>query len=678
MPNTPNPTRRRRPIWVWMFGIFAVVIVAIVALWDWDWFLPILDRQASAALGRNVTAQHLHVQLGRITTVVLDDVEIAAADAGTQPFATLAKLTVQADIMAYIHTRQIVLPQIVLDQPVIEATQDAQGHANWPAPTTITPSDTPADPNAGPKIGQLVIVGGQAHVVIAKVKADFQLAIATRQADAAANTPDAQAGQIVVDAKGTYAAQPITGHLVGGALLSLRDSAAPYPIDMKIANGPTHVSLTGTVQNPLNFAGADLRLQFTGPDMALLTPLTGVPIPQTPAYSIAGKLDYAAQKIRFTGFTGRLGNSDLNGDITVDPTGPRPVVEANLFSRTVELADLGGFIGETPGKKTEAAQSPQQKAELAKKEASGRVLPDTPINVPKLTIADIRLQYKGAHIQGRSVPLDNIVAKLAITNGVIQLDPLSFGVGTGQIELKANLTPVGNELKADATIAFKRVSLARLLEATHLVEGAGTISGTARLVSTGNSMATLLGRGDGGLRVGMAGGNLSALLVDIAGLEFGNAILSSLGIPQRADLRCFVGDFGLNRGLLATKTMIVDTSEARVQGAGTLNLANETIDYKLRTASKHFSVGSLATPIDIGGTFRQPSIAPEVGPLAMKGAAAAGLGVLFPPAALLPTIQFGTGDDNVCTAAEAPIAAGKPVAPPVHRAPLRRRKPSAR
>jgi uncharacterized protein involved in outer membrane biogenesis len=253
-------------------------------------------------------------------------------------------------------------------------------------------------------------------------------------------------------------------------------------------------------------------------------------------------------------------------------------------------------------------------------------------------------------------------------------------VGTGQIELTASLAPVGRDLKTDADISFKRVSLARLLSATHLVEGAGTISGKAKLDSTGDSLAALLGHGNGDLRIGMSGGNLSALLVDFAGLEFGNALLSALGIPNRANLECFVGDFALTHGLLSTKAMIVDTSEARVQGAGDINLANETIDYKLKTDSKHFSIGTLSTPIDIGGTFRSPSIKPEIAPLAEKGGAAVALGVLFPPLALIPTIQLGTGDDNVCLSAEAPIARGAPAVapvsetrPPVHSPEVRRR-----
>ena len=41
---------------------------------------------------------------------------------------------------------------------------------------------------------------------------------------------------------------------------------------------------------------------------------------------------------------------------------------------------------------------------------------------------------------------------------------------------------------------------------------------------------------------------------------------------------------------------------------------------------------------------------PNITRLALRGGAAVGLGVLFPPAAVLPTIQFGVGDDHRCEA----------------------------
>ena len=97
----------------------AAAIATLVALWNWDWLIPIVQGQAASALGRRIAIEHLHVQLGRVTTVSADDVRIAnPADFPEQgDFARIARLTVQADVMAYIRSREIVLPQAVWSGP---------------------------------------------------------------------------------------------------------------------------------------------------------------------------------------------------------------------------------------------------------------------------------------------------------------------------------------------------------------------------------------------------------------------------------------------------------------------------------------------------------------------------------------------------------------------------------
>ncbi|MFC7539315.1 hypothetical protein ACFQU2_07390 [Siccirubricoccus deserti] len=74
------------------------------------------------------------------------------------------------------------------------------------------------------------------------------------------------------------------------------------------------------------------------------------------------------------------------------------------------------------------------------------------------------------------------------------------------------------------------------------------------------------------------------------------------------------------------------------------------LDLWLRTDSKRITIGSLPTPIGITGSFKSPQIRPAVGELAARAGAAAGLGVVFPPLALLPTIQLGVGENNQCEA----------------------------
>ena len=645
-----SETKRRRR-WPFVLGGLALALTVFLLVFRWDWLIPLVNAQASKALGRPVMVTHLHVRLGRVPHIEVEGITIANPDGwpGGGNFATADRLGVDIDAVAYIRSRDIVIPEIAVDHPQVDAQQLDDGRANW---TLAGGGGT----GPGPKIGNLRINDGHAHVAMAKLKSDFNVDVATKDAEG-------QPSQIVASAKGTYAKAPIDAQFTGGALLSLRDESQPYPINLQVANGPTKVSLVGTVKNPLSFSGANLKLDLAGPDMSLLLPLTGVAIPKTPPYRITGGLDYADGSAKFTGVNGKVGSSDLEGDLQVDTKPQRPVLTADLKSKRVDLKDLGGFIGAEPGdasKGTKKAAPP----------SNGRVLPDDPVNLPKLNVADVHLNYHADRIEGRSQPLDNMQANLDIVNGAVSLSPLSFGIGRGRIVSDIKLAESGQGVHAKTTVDFQRVDVDKLLASSGAARGAGTIGGRAVIDGSGRSMAEILAHGNGELKLYMgSGGNVSALLVDLSGLQFGNAVLSALGVPDRAKIQCLVTDFVLQQGIVDARTFLLDTDEARVGGKGSINLRDESLKLVLDTESKHFSIGSLPAPVDITGTFAKPSVMPDLAVVGARAGAAVGLGILLTPlGALLPTIQLGTGEDNACagllTDAKAP-----PRVPP--RAPAR-------
>ena len=422
-----SETKRRRK-WPFVAGGLVLLLLVAAALFQWDWLIPTVEAQASKALGRPVTIAHLHVRLGWVPHIEAEGVTIAnPADwPGQGNFATADKLSLDFDLLAYVRNRAVVIPGITLDHPQVDAAQLADGRANWTLTGSNSGSDAPSS-GPGPKIGKLQINDGHVHVVSAKLKSDFNVDIATKDAD---TQPGAAAdSQIIATANGTYAKQPITAQFTGGALLSLRDESQPYPLNLQVANGPTKISLVGTIKDPLAFAGADLKLDLAGPDMSLLLPLTGVAIPKTPPYRITGSLDYVKNLVKFTGVNGRVGSSDLEGDLQVDTAPERPVLTADLRSKLVDLKDLGGFIGAEPGDADKGTKRPAQAAGQAPGPATGRVLPSDPISLPRLNVADVHLKYQAGRIQGRSQPLDNMRANLDIVNGAVSLAPLSFGVG---------------------------------------------------------------------------------------------------------------------------------------------------------------------------------------------------------------------------------------------------------
>jgi AsmA family protein len=639
-------SRSRR--WLIWISIPVILIGLLVAVFDWDWLLPVVESKVSAALGRKVTLTHFNVGLGRTLTITADDVRVENPpgwEKADPPFVSLHKLTVQVSVMDYIRGGKLVVPLVALDQPKLFLAETAKGDANFRLATQHGSNSGNGSGGASPEIGNLQITDGEARVVAPPLRANFDTKIVTEG--------QGQDGKIVVDARGTYAAQPISGHFVGGSLLSLRDASHPWPVALTVQNGPTHVALNGTIQDPIAFEGANVQLKFAGPDLSLLEPLVGFPIPKTPAYQIAGKLGLKGfNHILFEDFDGRLGNSDIRGTIEDQPSQTtagghvKPVVTLNLRSQQVDLADLSGFIGGTPGRATTANATTQEREAAAKATRRSTLLPDTPISVPRLNWADIHLRYQANRIEGRDIPLDNLAVALDVMDGRITVHPISFGVGKGRLLGNIDLVPIAaNSVHARADLRLQRLDVSRIMAATHMFQGAGAVSGVGAIDATGNSLASLLGHGNGEVKMAMAGGNLSAVLIDLTGLEFGNALLSALGIPSQTEVECFVGDLALQRGLLDFRAMEMATKEAITNVSGNLNLTDENIDLSMKTDAKHFSIGSLPTRINVGGTFKNPSIRPGA-EVAARAGAAVGLGVVLAPLALLPTVQFGTSEEE--------------------------------
>lgn len=629
----------RRRGWRWgLFGGLALAGLVLLAILTLPWWIkPVVEARAAIALGRPVAIGRLHIRPGSLIDLAATDIVLGNPPGfpAEEPFARIGRLELQLDLLHWLRHRQLVLPLVLLQQPQVQAVALADGRNNYSLGLAVDPAGEASDAEVaatGPRIGALRIEDGTARLALAPLRADFQLRIATRE-------EAGQEPQILVEADGRYADQPMQGQLVGGALLNLRDADHPWPVHLTLRNGPTTAELRGTLQDPLQLRGAALTLRFAGPDMALLEPLTAIPFPRTPAYQVAGKLDYADHRARFTDIRGRMGHSDIAGDVMVTPGQDRPDVVAALRSRSLDLADLAGFIGAPP------PGTPEARAAAA----SPRLLPSDPINLPKLLSADIHLDYRAGHIQGRAQPLDDFAVKAEIVNGEVRLQPLSFGVGRGRIVAEVSLAPRDHrQVQGRADIRFDRLDLARLMAVSGGFQGAGTVTGRAVVEGGGASLAQILGGGNGGLVLSMAGGDLSKLLVDLSGLRFGEAMLAALGLPSRTQVQCFVADMVLQRGVLFSRALLLETEGTVTEGEGGMNLARETVNLLLRTESKRFTVGALPAPILVQGTLRNPSIAPDAGELALRGGIAGALAAIAPPLAALPLTQLGSGDDPRC------------------------------
>ena len=165
---------------------------------------------------------------------------------------------------------------------------------------------------------------------------------------------------------------------------------------------------------------------------------------------------------------------------------------------------------------------------------------------------------------------------------------------------------------------------------------------------TGNSIAQILGSADGDVAVGMGKGQISNLLMELAGLDIAEALKFLITKDRIIPVRCIFGDFAVQNGVMTTRALAFDSTDTIIVGKGRISLKDETLDLELRPRPKDRSILSLRSPLVIGGTFTDPSFRPDVKRLGLRGALAIALGNIAPPAALLATLELGPGEDSNC------------------------------
>ena len=405
--------------------------------------------------------------------------------------------------------------------------------------------------------------------------------------------------------------------------------------------------------NPAKLQGLDITLNVNGANAADLFPLTGIALPPTSPYSLTGRLDFKNDIWTFNDFKGKMGSSDLGGNLSFDKSRARPLFTAKFISKSLNFKDLGGLIGAPPPKELPNSKlTAEQKAKQAKLAQSPYVIPDAPLDISRLKAMDANVEFTGTKIISPSLPLDDFYLHVTLDNLLLKIKPVKFGTAGGDIIANLEINARKEPVKIDSDFQFKKLQLSRLFEKMPVGNNSyntGYIGGTARLKGTGKSLRQMLATSDGAVGVGMEGGELSNLLVELMGLDVAESLGFAVSGDKPVTIRCVIGDFDVRHGLMQSKAIIADTNDTNVKGMGTINLANEQMNLRLEARPKDPSLFSLKSPITIGGTLKKPAIGIEPGNLLVRsGVAAVASVVLTPVVGALAFIEPGLGKDSNC------------------------------
>ena len=636
----PTPFYRRKPSRraVEIAALLFAALVVLILLFDWNWFKRPLERVVEARTGRTFKIDgDLDVDLGRVTRVRMDKLRFGNAAWSNEPtMASADRAQVDFELWPLVSRRQARIPWIRLSAPRLLLETGPKGAGNWVFGDRTGESTV--------QFERIWIDDGRLQFFDAAKKTDIDISVDSAKSDGGNTAPP-----IDISGKGRWTGNAFKLSGRAESPLALADSTEPYRIDLRASAGPTTAHARGTLTDPFKFRDFDLRLALAGRNLEDLFPLIGVATPATPPYRFDGRLTRKDTTWHYDNFNGVVGDSDLGGSAAVTVGRERPLLVADLVSKRLDFDDLAGFVGAPPQAGGGEATNPELEAQAAALAASPRLLPDTPYNLAKLRSMDADVRWKAHRINAPKLPIDDMDAHLKLDAGVLQLVPLNFGVASGDIRSTIRMDAREKVIRTNARISARRLDLSKLFPDVKLTRDAvGRVGGDIALSGTGNSIAAMLGSADGDIALGMGRGQISNLLMELAGIDIAEALKFLVTKDRTVPIRCAFGDFSVDDGLMQSRALAFDTVDTIIVGNGRISLKDETLDLELRPRPKDRSILALRSPLVVGGSFKDPSFHPDLKRLGLRGAVAIALGSIAPPAALLATLELGPGKDSNC------------------------------
>jgi len=659
------PRKGRRRI-AWTVGVFLALAVAAAilgAIWDWNWFRGPVAAIASGRMHRQVTITgdlKVHPWSWQPSATV-DGVHIAnpawasGSPVGKAELADIGRIAVQIRLAA-LFAGHLDLRLLEFDQPKMALYRDGDGRATW----DFSDGSKPDEPLRMPPVRKFIIDGGQLVYRDDQRKLSFTGTVEAKEALGQVNRGFQMVGQ------GALNAQPFSLNVTGGPLLNI-DRNKPYPFDADIRAGQTYVTAQGAVPKPFDLAQFYMNVTSRGPDLSDLYGLTGVPLPNTPPYNLRARLSRDAHLWKVDNIAGKVGSSDLSGNLSVRTGDKLPFLTADLHSRALNFPDLGALFG--GARKTGPVASPKQKAVAQQMQQQARIFPDATLNFSKIRGLDADISFKADAITGAPIPLRSGSTRVKMNAGLLRAEPLELDLPQGRISGFVQLNGRQTDAITDLDLRLSNARLENLLPVKF--QGAqpfaGTVVARATLHGTGDSVHDAMADANGEVMIVAPGGQINQTLAELAGVD----LVKGLGLlfaknQATTPIRCGVLHFTGRGGVLSADRLIVDTDPVLIDGGGVINLDKETLEFTVRGHPKKFQLVRLVAPITVSGPMLSPKVSVRKGQAIAQGVGAAALSLLTPAAVLLPFVDAGLAKNADCAGL---MAAGKAEGAPVKSAP---------
>ncbi len=583
-----------------ILGIAVAVIVILVVLGatmlNVNRFRPRIQAELQAQLGRPVTLGELHLHLIPFS-IKVDGLSIAESPAfpSSQPFATAQEVYASAGLMSLIRGNPQI-NDITLSQPKIEMIRNAAGVWNFStlgSPSAAAPSSgAPANPPAGGNgpaasgsnegggltLNQLKITGGQVAVTDLKTKSPRTVYnnIDVTLSDFAPGKPfnlDAGIhfpgqGKELVSFKGKVGplnsnaqVTPVDGQL------SIEQVALAGLNSIAAGSIPPNTDAVATGQAIVTSQGGAIGAKGTlNLDNAVVQGKK-VDAPINAQYDL--KFDQNTNQIAIASSTVKVGPTAvaLSGTMDGSTTPSKLNVKLSTANASItELSRLAALFG-SGGNNSDAVK--------------GTVSAD--LNITGTTKdPTIQGNINAPNVQAQDIVLTNVKSTVAMSNGVLTLNPLTAGIFGGSENGAVTLDTKPAQPQCSVKAHFAGVDTNALLSAVSTAKNTlyGQLTADTDLGFAVTDSANLAKTLNGTVNFNVANGKLQNVNI-LNELSKVGKFLNAAPTQQTGNstaLEKLAGTLNIRNGVATTNNLVAALPQGSLAATGSMNLADQGLN----------------------------------------------------------------------------------------------------
>ena len=413
---------------------------------------------------------------------------------------------------------------------------------------------------------------------------------------------------VVLRIDGTLGAAPIAIRVTSGTLADFGPAAKFAPFSATAEAAGTRLALDGRVTLPVSQTTAVLKLDLAGDRFDSLNGLAATELPPWGPWSVSGPVRVGPSEYDMPDLDVRVGSSRLSGRARIDLAREKPRLEMKVTAPRVQLDDFK-LDGWSPVEgKAASAEALRDQAKGAAAQAQALASADV------LARFDADLDVEVAEVLSGADRMGDGRLRAQVTEGRLFLGPAEVNIPGGTVRLSILYEPsaAGVRLRTGAYVEnFDYGILARRIRPG--TEAQGRFSMNLELGSRAPSLAKVMEHANGRIDIAVWPKQLSSGVFDLWAVNVFLALVPAVDPSDEPVVNCVVARFNLKDGKLSDDAILVDTSRMRVNGKGGADFRDETLAFRLQPQAKGAQFFSLATPVDVTGTFTDFHVGPSVG-----------------------------------------------------------------